>query len=134
MNEEMDALLDGATRDSNAIIDDLLAQVNQLKSELDKRKAIDMLTATARELKIPAEIIEHDLHMFTDHFALQDGQLVSANDPEKNAKDVLKEIQKQRVHWQPRSCGAGFEPMRATSTANNFAAEVERQSKEWFNR
>ena len=133
MNEETDTPLDEVTSVSNNN-DDVLAQLERLKKELEQRKMLDLLTAIARKEKVPKEIIEHDLHMFLDHFALQDGQLVSATEPEKPASAVLQEMQKKRPHWNIPTVVAGCETIKSISmsTARNFAEEVERQTRTWF--
>lgn len=118
-------------------IGDLNRQIGELKGELDKRNVLDSLSATAKELKIPAAVIEHDLSMYAGQFTLTDGKLTLATDPEKSAKDVLASMQKERPHWQPVSRGgsdAWDTPVRATSDAHNLAIEVQRQVENWFSR
>jgi len=125
--------------DLTARMETLLAQLSEvtsqnhaLQAEINEKRIADQLVDIARYLKIPESVITHDLPRYQSDFVLKDGKAVSKAD-ETDAMQVLKVLQAQRTHWMPVSCGgSGHEPMRPTRTAVNYAAEVERQCKEWF--
>jgi hypothetical protein len=91
--------------------EELRERVDKLQTELHNRQASDKLATIARELKIPEEIIEHDLALFADQFAWKDDRLVLAADEKKSATVVLAELQKNRPHWKPKTVTAGNEPI-----------------------
>ena len=116
---------------------ELAAENATLKAEISQRQILDELTHTARILKIPDSVIQHDLQHYVANFVIgKGGRAVSKADETQDVRDVLTALQKDRLHWQPTSRGAcGVEPpMSVTSTANNFAAMVERQASTWFDR
>ena len=125
--------------DLTARMETLLAQLSEvtsqnhaLQAEINEKRIADQLVDIARYLKIPESVITHDLPRYQSDFVLKDGKAVSKAD-ETDAMQVLKALQAQRTHWMPVSCGGSSnEPMRPTRTAVNYAAEVERQCKEWF--
>ena len=113
-------------------LSELTSQNHALQAEINEKRIADQLVDIARYLKIPESVITHDLPRYQTDFVLKDGKAVSKAD-ETDAMQVLKALQTQRTHWMPVSCGGSSnEPMRPTRTAVNYAAEVERQCKEWF--
>ena len=126
IEERMSAMLDRHS--------ELAAENAALKAEISQRQILDELTHTARLLKIPESVVAHDMKHYIPDFIIKDGRPVLRLDETKDVRDVLTALQKERLHWQPTSRGACSwdEPMRATSTANNFAATVERQASTWF--
>ena len=114
-------------------LSELTSQNHALQAEINEKRVADQLVDIARYLKIPESVITHDLSRYQPDFVLKDGKAVSKADETQDAMQVLKALQAQRTHWMPTSCGgSSTEPMRPTRTAVNYAAEVERQCKEWF--
>ena len=114
-------------------LSELTSQNHALQAEINDKRIADQLVDIARYLKIPESVITHDLPRYLTDFVLKDGKAVSKADETQEAMQVLKALQAQRTHWMPLSCGGDSnEPLRPTRTAVNYAAEVERQCKEWF--
>ena len=114
-------------------LSELTSQNHALQAEINEKRIADQLVDIARYLKIPESVITHDLPRYQTDFVLKEGKAVSKADETQDAMQVLKALQAQRTHWMPVSCGGSCnEPMRPTRTAVNYAAEVERQCKEWF--
>ena len=114
-------------------LSEVTSQNHALQAEINDKRVADQLVDIARYLKIPESVITHDLSRYQTDFVLKDGKAVSKADETQGAMQVLKALQAQRTHWMPISCGgSSTEPLRPTRTAVNYAAEVERQSKEWF--
>ena len=114
-------------------LSELTSQNHALQAEINEKRIADQLVDSARYLKIPESVITHDLPRYLTDFVLKDGKAVSKADETQDAMLVLKALQSQRTHWMPTSCGGyGHEPLRPTRTAVNYAAEVDRQCKEWF--
>jgi hypothetical protein len=125
INARMEAML--------AQMADLTSQNIAMRAEIAEKRISDQLGDIARYLKIPESVITHDLPRYQSDFMLKDGKAVSKADETQDAMQVLKALQAQRTHWMPTSQGGcGHEPMRPSRTAVTHAAEVERQSKEWF--
>ena len=113
-------------------LSELTSQNHALQAEINEKRIADQLVDIARYLKIPESVITHDLPRYQSDFVLKDGKAVSKAG-ETDAMQALKALQAQRTHWMPISCGGSSpEPMKPTRTAVNYSAEVERQSKEWF--
>ena len=114
-------------------LSELTSQNHALQAEINDKRITDQLVDAARYLKIPESVITHDLPRYLTDFVLKDGKAVSKSDETQEAMQALKALQAQRTHWMPISCGGcDNEPLRPTRTAVNYAAEVERQCKEWF--
>jgi hypothetical protein len=111
----------------------LTAENASIKAEITNRKILDELTTIAKNLKIPESVVTHDLKHYIPDFIIKDGSVVLRFDETRDVTTVLKTLQDERQHWQPVSRGGSSgDSMKATNNANNFAATVERQSREWF--
>jgi len=114
-------------------LSNLQAQNNALQTELNEKRILEHVVAVARSLRMPETVIATDLPRYLPDFVMKDGKVVARLDETQDATNVLKTLQKQRPHWQPVTCGGeSYQPPRPVNTAINYAAEVERQSKEWF--
>jgi hypothetical protein len=112
---------------------ELTSQNHALQAEINEKRIADQLGDIARYLKIPESVITHDLPRYLTDFVLKDGKAVSKVDDTQEAMQVLKALQAKRTHWMPRSCGGtGWDEPMPSRKPVNYAAEVERQCKEWF--
>jgi len=126
-------------QDTTARMESLLDQLEALskenatiKAEINRKRIMDELTEAARILRIPDAVTRLDLPRYVDDFMVLDGKIVARQDQTQDVVKVLTALQKERIHWQPMSRGAGNEPLRATSNANNYSAFIDQQTKDWF--
>ena len=102
------------------------AEITALRSELTQRQVLDELKTTARNLRIPASVIDFDLQNYLPDFVLKDGRAVLRSNETMDAAAVLRQLQSQRQHWQPSSMGAGIDAGNTTG----FGAVSNSQT--WF--
>jgi hypothetical protein len=92
-----------------------------LTQQVTQRRILDELTAAARQLKIPDEIIQFDLQKYIVDFAInKDGLVVLRQDETQDASTVLALLQKERPHWHPKTTPAGNEPLGVTNNSSWF--------------